>query len=90
MHDYQFWTLVGLVSANTIALFAFLWKISSDNRKSDAARHKEMEVLRKDMHQMEIRLSKDIRDVDERVAGIAGRLDERQSMRRHKEETLSA
>ncbi len=89
MEDYQFYMIVGSVIAIGLAIIAFLWKISSDYRKADAARHKEvqgfMNDLRMEMHQMRIDLSEDIHELGERVVRVEGRLDEKESWRRTEE-----
>jgi len=88
MQDYQFLTIVigfATLFVGIVAVFALLWKISSDNRKAATARHKEAQDLRKEMYQMQSVLSHEIRAVGECVARIEGRLDEKQSWRRAEE-----
>jgi len=70
MQDFQFWTIVGGLLALGVSNFAFLWKISSDNRKADAVRHKEvqgfMNDLRREMNEMYL-------DLSQRLARLEGR-----------------
>ncbi|MCY3999644.1 MAG: hypothetical protein OXF84_02390 [Bacteroidetes bacterium] len=73
MQEYQFWAMMG----GFVAILVFLWKISSDNRKADEARHRDIQTLRAEMNNMRFDLSAEIRNLAERLARMEGRQEER-------------